>query len=337
VRILIAEDSVFYRHLLAGTLTEWGYEAVSACNGEEAWKVLQEENAPKLAILDWMMPGMDGLEVCRRVRAMQNPEPTYLIVLTAREGKENIVKALQGGADDYITKPFDREELRARLQVGLRIVGLQTSQAVAFAFARAVEAKSPYTQGHSQRVQDYALTVGASLGLSRGEMEILRQGALLHDIGKIGIPDSILEKTGPLSPEEFEIIKRHPAQGALIVEPMHSMSDVIPLIRWHHERLDGRGYPDGLRGDDIPSVVRLLSVADVYDALSSARPYRDPIPHDECLGMLRENAHAGGLDPYFVDAFSHAVPHCLPCPTPSRTLGGPDRGRGVADEVMATA
>ena len=339
MKILIAEDNMFYRRLLAGTLAEWGYEVVTACNGAEAWQILQEENAPKLAILDWMMPEMDGPEVCRRVRSLQRPEPTYLIILTAKEGKENIVRALEEGADDYVIKPFDREELRARLLVGLRIVGLQTSQAVAFAFARAVEAKSPYTQGHSQRVLEYALAIGAWLKLPRGEMEVLRQGALLHDIGKIGIPDSILEKPGPLTDEEFRIIKQHPAQGALIVEPMKSISYVIPLIRWHHERLDGRGYPDGLKGDEIPPLVRLLSVADVYDALSSARPYRDRIPHDECVRMLQENAGGGGLDPYYVAAFVEAVPSSLSLSLPGtpQTFGRPIRKEQVEDEILATA
>jgi putative two-component system response regulator len=268
------------------------------------------------------------------VRSLQSPEPTYLIVLTSREGKENIVKALQSGADDYVTKPFHREELRARLQVGLRIVGLQTSQAVAFAFARAVEAKSPYTQGHSQRVMEYSLLLGQRLGLPHAQMEVLRQGALLHDIGKIGIPDSILEKTGALTPEEFEIIKRHPAQGAQMVEPMHSISEVIPLIRWHHERMDGRGYPDGLEGDEIPPLTRLLSVADVYDALASARPYRDPIPHEDCIRLLRESAINGGLDPYYVTAFADAFTTAAPGPEhPGRRP--PDRA--FEHDIMATA
>src|SRR5262249_1705743 len=134
------------------TLSEWGYETVAASNGAEAWEALRRPDAPHLAILDWMMPELEGTEVCRRLRALYKPEPTYVLMLTSKEGKENVVAALESGADDYLTKPFDRGELRARLQVGLRIVGLQTSQAVVFAFARAVEAKSPYTQGHAERV-----------------------------------------------------------------------------------------------------------------------------------------------------------------------------------------
>ncbi len=323
MKILIAEDNAFYRHLLVSTIREWGFETVAVPDGAAAWEVLQSAAPPQLAILDWMMPNMDGLEVCRRVRARANPEPTYMIILTAKNGRENIVTALEGGADDYVTKPFDREELRARLQVGLRIVGLQTTQAVVFAFARAVEAKSPYTQGHASRVTAYALDVADRVGISPRERERLRQGGLLHDIGKICVPDAILDKPGALTPEETAVIQLHPTQGAAIVDPLHSMSDVIPLIRWHHERMDGRGYPDTITGPEIPFLVRILSVADVFDALSSKRPYREAIPHDHCLGILRENAARGGLDPDLVRLFCevHATSPAEPAGRPPREPG----------------
>ena len=308
MKILVAEDNTFYRHMLVSTLTEWGYETVAAVDGAEAWEKLRGDGAPKLAILDWMMPKMDGLEVCGKVRSLHAPEPTYLIILTAREGKQNIVTALEGGADDYLTKPFDRGELQARLRVGLRIVGLQTSQAVVFAFARAVEAKSPYTQGHAERVTTYALAISERAGLNPREKETLRQGGLLHDVGKICVPDAILDKSGALTPEETAIIQRHPGQGVSIVEPLHSMTEVIPLIRWHHERCDGKGYPDKLHDGEIPLLVRMLSVADVYDALSSKRPYREAIPHRECLNLLRVNASEGGLDTDLVELFCRTYP-----------------------------
>ena len=308
MKILVAEDNAFYRHMLVSTLTEWGYEAVAAVDGAEAWEKLRVDGAPQVAILDWEMPKMDGLEVCRKVRGLHNPEPTYVIILTAKEGKENIVTALEGGADDYLTKPFDRGELRARLQVGLRIVGLQTSQAVVFAFARAVEAKSPYTQGHAERVTRYALAISERVGLNVRDKEILRQGGLLHDVGKICVPDAILDKPGPLTGEETAVIQRHPAQGASIVEPLHSMKEVIPLIRWHHERCDGKGYPDRLGSGAIPLLVRILSVADVFDAMSSKRPYREAIPHRDCLDLLRVNAAKGGLDGDLVELFCRAYP-----------------------------
>jgi putative two-component system response regulator len=228
-------------------------------------------------------------------------------MLTARGGTQHVVGALESGADDFITKPFDREELQARIHVGRRIVGLQTSQSVVFAFARAAEAKSPYTQGHAERVTDYVLEMAVHLGLSGQDRDQLRRGGLLHDIGKICIPDAILDKPGKLTQDELEVIHRHPVHGVQIIEPLQSLHDVIPLIRWHHERLDGRGYPDGLSGDAIPMMVRMLSVADVYDALASDRPYRKALSHAESLQILRDNARDGGLDAELVECFSEVM------------------------------
>jgi putative two-component system response regulator len=311
MRILIAEDNLFYRRSLGGTLREWGYDVIEAADGFSAWDILRQPDAPRLAILDWVMPRMDGLEVCRRLRELQRPEPSYLIILTSKEGRQNIIKALEGGADDYITKPFDREELHARLRVGRRIVDLQTTQMAIFTFARAVDAKSPYTKGHSDRVTAYALALADHVGVTDSDREILRRGGTLHDIGKISIPDQILDKPGKLTAEEFDIIKQHPLQGVKMVEPLQSLRDTLPIIRWHHERPDGRGYPDGLEGDAIPPLVRIISVADVYDALASDRPYRAAMPHALCLETLRKSAAEGGLDPTLVARFAELAPEWL--------------------------
>jgi putative two-component system response regulator len=304
VKLLLADDNHFYRLALETTLKEWGYQVISVSDGVAALQLLRADDAPKIAILDWMMPRLDGLEVCRQLRALQRPEPTYVIMLTARGGKQNIVAALENGADDFITKPFDREELRARLNVGRRIVELQTSETVIYTFARAVEAKSPFTHGHSDRVAGYSLALAERVGLSKDDRQLLRRGALLHDLGKISIPDAILNKTGPLTDAEYEVIKQHPMQGVKMVEALQSLADAIPMIRWHHERLDGSGYPDGLRGDAIPPLVRLLSITDSYDAMASARPYRSGLPHEECLRRLRSDAERGRLDGDLVEAFS---------------------------------
>jgi putative two-component system response regulator len=197
---------------------------------------------------------------------------------------------------------------------------LQTSQAVVFAFARAVEAKSPYTQGHAARVTRYALGLADRIGVSPTERDLLRRGGLLHDIGKICVPDAILDKPGGLTPDEIAVIQQHPAQGAAIVEPLHSMRDIVPLIRWHHERPDGKGYPDGLRGDEIPFLVQLLSVADVYDALASTRPYRSAIPHAKCVEILRSTASQGGLNRELVEQFASAHTRTLDEPTEAARL-----------------
>jgi putative two-component system response regulator len=311
MKILIADDNHFYRCALKAALTEWGYEVTAVGDGEAAWDVLRGDNPPKLAILDWIMPRADGPEVCRRLRRDPRHEPTYVIILTARDAKADVVTALESGADDYVTKPFDRQELAARLRVGRRIVGLQTSETVVYSFARAVDSKSPYTRGHSDRVARYALALADVLGLAGAERDQLRRGAMLHDIGKIGVPDAILNKPGPLTPEEFEVIRRHPDDGVRMVEPLESVRDVIPLIRWHHERMDGGGYPDGLTGGAIPRLVRVLGVADVYDAVSSDRPYRASLPLPECLDILRADAAGGGLDPALVEQFCRISPDRL--------------------------
>jgi putative two-component system response regulator len=231
-------------------------------------------------------------------------------MLTSKGGKQDVVTALENGADDYVVKPFDREELQARIRAGLRIVGLQTSHTVVYTFARAVEAKSPFTQGHSDRVTQLALVLAERLGVAAAEREVLRSGALLHDIGKLGIPDAILNKAGPLTAEEYDIIKQHPMQGVRMVESLQSMAGVIPLIRWHHERLDGSGYPDGLQGDEIPPLVRILSVADSYDAMASDRPYRPGMPHAECIHRLQRDAAKRALERSTVEAFC-AIPLTL--------------------------
>lgn len=308
MKVLIAEDNRLYRLALEAAVKEWGYEPVAVADGQAAWDVLRKEHAPKLAILDWIMPGLEGVDVCRRLRALPRHEPTYVIMLTSKDGRENAVAALESGADDYIIKPFDRAELKARLRVGTRIVGLQTSETVVFAFARAVEAKSPYTRGHSDRVTRYAVALAQYVGESPGDCDLLRRGALLHDIGKICVPDAILNKPGPLTREEYDIMKQHTVQGAQIVQPLEALQEVVPLIRWHHERLDGGGYPDGLSADAIPRLVRILSVADIYDALASERPYRAGMPHAQCLAQLRKDVAGGALDSGLVEAFCAMMP-----------------------------
>lgn len=326
MRVLIADDNRFYRAALRVALSGWGYEVVEAADGLAAWDVLAGPDAPRLAILDWMMPGLDGPGVCRRLRAAPpRGEPTYIIILTSRDGKADVVAALDAGADDFVSKPFDRDELHARLRVGRRIVGLQTGETVVFSFARAVDGKSPYTKGHSDRVTRYALLLADRLGLPAADRAVLRRGATLHDLGKIGVPDAILEKPGPLTPAEYAVVRQHPVRGAAMVEPLESVRDTIPIIRWHHERMDGRGYPDGLAGDAIPLLARITAVADVFDALSSDRPYRAGLPADRCLEMLRESAATGGLDPDLVAAFCAADPGVVRSPTSAAISHPPPR------------
>ncbi len=308
--ILVVDDNPSIVSLLRHALAAEGCKVSVAEDGLDALGQVDRE-PPDLILLDLDLPQLSGDEICRRLK--QNPQTQFIpvIMITAMAAMHNKLAAWEYGADEFLPKPFHVVEVTARCRSLLRIRRLieerDSAESVVFALARAVEAKSPYTHGHSERVMRFSLALASASNIDAGQRELMRKGSLLHDIGKISIPDAILNKPGKLTPQEYEIIKAHPAQGAHIVEPLHSVRDAVPLIRSHHERLDGRGYPDGLRGEEIPLLVRILSVADVYDSLSSNRPYRDAIPHAVCLEMLRENAFDGGLDPELVAIFSDVV------------------------------
>ncbi len=309
-RVLIVDDNPSIARLLRQSLMAEGYRIDLAEDGQEALERVARE-PPDLILLDVGLPQVPGDEVCRRIKADPATHLIPIVMVTAQGEMQSKLQAWEYGADDFLTKPFHLAEVLARCRSLLRIKRLveerDSAEAVVYALARTVEAKSPYTLGHSERVAQYALTLARAVALNDRQLEVMRKGALLHDIGKISVPDRILDKPGPLTPEEYDVVKEHAATGAHIVEPLHSVRDAVPLIRWHHERLDGRGYPDGLAGDAIPLSVRILSVADVYDSLSSDRPYRASIPHEVCLDILRDNAQGGGLDLELVTLFCEIV------------------------------
>jgi putative two-component system response regulator len=330
-RVLVVDDNPSVALLLQQLLASDGHAVDTAGDGIEALERVAR-HPPDLVLLDLDMPRLDGFEVCRQIKSSPLTRLIPIVIVTAQSALQSKLHAWELGADDFLTKPFQRIEVLARCRCLLRIKGLveqrESAEAVVFALARAVEAKSPYTHGHSERVKDYALRLAVQVGLPRDEWDTLAKGALLHDIGKISTPDAILNKPGPLTPEEFAIVKDHTWQGAHIVEPLHSMRDAVPLIRWHHERLDGRGYPDGIAGDQIPLNVRLLAVADVYDSVVSDRPYRPPTPHARCLELLQTNAAEGGLDPEIVEHFCKLMNE----PTPKPDVVGE---RALVHEVVA--
>jgi putative two-component system response regulator len=310
-RILVVDDNTHIANLLRQVLSAEGYEVEIAVNGLDALARVSRAPAPDLILLDLDLPYLSGDEVCRNLKSDPATRLIPIVIVTAQSEFQNKLDAWEYGADDFLTKPFHLVEVTARCRSLLRIKRLveerDSAEAVVFALARAVEAKSHFTHGHSSRVLVYAQTLAEALEVSVEDREVLRKGALLHDIGKISVPDAILNKPGPLTPEEFDVIKGHTTSGAHIVEPLHSVRDAVPLIRSHHERLDGRGYPEGLRGDEIPRLVRILSVADVYDSLASDRPYRPRMDHDACMRIMHDNAASGGLDPELVALFEDLV------------------------------
>src|SRR5262245_50598950 len=306
-RILIVDDNPVVSSMLRHGLTAEGYEVAVAADGRAALETVAH-SPPDLVLLDVDLPHVPGDEICRRLKTDPATRLIPVVMITAAGGARNKLAAWEYGADEFLPKPFHLVEVVARCRSLLHVKRLieerDSAEAVVFALARAVEAKSPFTHGHSERVARCSLALADVVGVKGPDRELLRKGALLHDIGKISIPDAILNKPGPLTDEEYALVKQHPVQGAHIVEPLASVRAAIPLIRWHHERMDGTGYSDRLTDSQIPRLVRILTIADVYDSLASDRPYRDSIPHAACLDMLRENALGGGLDLELVACFS---------------------------------
>jgi putative two-component system response regulator len=313
-QILVVDDDFAVAFFLRQLLESEGYHVVVAGDGVQALQRIGER-PPDLVLLDLDMPHLGGYEVCRRVKRDPATRLLPVLILTGQTSSESRLRAWELGADEFLTKPFQNVEVLARCRSLLRLKrltdALDSAESVVFAFARAVEAKSPYTRGHAGRVATLVLALADRLGLSDVQRQTLERGAILHDIGKISIPDEILNKPGTLTDAEYAVVKEHPAQGVRIVESLRSIRDTLPLIRWHHERVDGRGYPDGLAGDAIPLLPRLLAVADVYDALTSDRPYRPAVPHAKTLHIMRQNAAAGGLDAELVEEFARCPAEAL--------------------------
>ena len=279
--ILVVDDEPANRELMIELLEPQGHKIVTAVDGQEALEEFAR-NQPDLVLLDIMMPRVDGVEVCRRLK--KNPESrlTPVVLVTALSAREDRVRGIEAGADDFLNKPVDRIELLARVRSLLNLKAytdeLERAELVLFALARSIEGKDPYTGGHCERLSDYSERLGRRIGLPEEQITALRRGGIVHDIGKVAVPDAILLKPGKLTPEEWKIMRQHPAVGESICAPLKSFRLVLPIIRHHHEKLDGSGYPDGLKGDQIPLTARIMTVVDIYDALTTERPY-----HGACL------------------------------------------------------
>jgi putative two-component system response regulator len=308
--VLVVDDGQANRDLIEACLAGVDCEVRTAEDGYAALKSIHS-SPPDLVLLDVQMPGMDGYEVCQRIKASPKFRLLPVVMITSLDRTSDRVRALEMGADDYMSKPVDRVELVARVLSALRLKrvydSLDSAEQVIFALAAAVEAKDPYTEAHTQRVADSARRVGMRLGLTGADLDTVYRGGLIHDIGKIGVPDSILLKPGPLDAEEQMRMRLHPIIGENIVTPLHSGAELLPIIRHHHESFDGTGYPDGLAGDGIPRLARIVSVCDAYDALINDRPYRRRLPVDDALSTLADGA---GIqwDPEVVETFVRDSP-----------------------------
>ncbi len=325
--ILLVEDDPQAVGVLEPILISKGYSVSVARDGVEGLEKIKTRS-PDLILCDIDMPRMDGIEVCRTVKNDAATRLIPVVMLTGFGDLENKIEALQAGADEFLNKPYNSLELFTRINSLLRMrylnAQLDNAEDVLFSMARAIEAKDTYTQGHVERVSNLAMQLGAHLGLSEEEQDSLRKGGILHDIGKIGVPDNILNKAGPLSTEERLVIRMHPEQGARICEKLKSIRGAIPIIRHHHERMDGSGYPDRLAGDEIPLLARILTVVDIYDALTTTRSYRKCLPHEMAMELLWEETRKGWWDKDIVSEFTKMVSEKRPTsehiPAPSAPL-----------------
>lgn len=304
-RVLVVDDERINLELVGAVLASVDFEVFKATSGEEALSFLSKTDVD-LVLLDILLPGIDGYEVCRRLKQQEATRLIPVILLTGLDDLTARIQGIEAGADDFLVKPPNHMELIARTRSLVKVKSLNDSligtENVLISLARVVEAKDVYTRGHISRTSELAVLVGKRMGLSGRDVEALRLGGILHDIGKIGVPREILNKPGPLSPEEFRIIKSHPDVGHQICLPLKkTLGPALQVIRYHHERLDGRGYPDGLGRDEIPVVASIMAIVDMYDALVSDRPYRKALSREAALRILREDARMGRLDPAIVE------------------------------------
>jgi putative two-component system response regulator len=310
--ILIVDDEPAFRDYLGTLLRTQGFRVVTGADGIDALDQFAQ-NQPDLVLLDIEMPQMDGFEVCRRLK--QNPEArlTPVVLITGLTASEDRIRGIEVGANDFLSKPVDRNELLARVKSLLSLKAytdeLERAESVLFALARSIEGKDPYLEGHCERLASYSARLGKLIGLAPELLTALRRAGIVHDIGKVAVPDAILLKHGELTPEEWRIMREHPVVGERICRPLRSFRLVLPIIRHHHERLDGSGYPDGLRGEQIPVGARILQIADVYDALTTARPYKEPFSMERALEMIEEEVRNGWRDPALFARFREMLLH----------------------------
>ncbi|MBI5166787.1 MAG: response regulator [candidate division NC10 bacterium] len=309
-KILVVDDNQQNLELLEAYLSAADYYVIKASNGEEALEKVAQD-PPNLILLDLIMPKLDGFEVCQRLKRDESTRLIPIVMTTTLQEMEDRIKGIEAGADDYLTKPINKRELIARVRSLLRVKHLndqlERTERVISSLALAVEARDPYTEGHCERMADFSYRLAREIGLPSEEQGVIKDAGILHDIGKIGVPDAVLLKPGSLTPEEFTIMKEHPVIGERICRPLRTARLLLPMIRHHHERMDGMGYPDGLKGEEIPIRARIITVADVYDALTTTRPYRPEIPRKRAIQMLREEA-GRQLDPHLVEAFIDIIP-----------------------------
>ncbi|MEQ1908900.1 MAG: HD domain-containing phosphohydrolase [Vicinamibacterales bacterium] len=305
-KILIVDDQPQNIDVLSRLMRRLGYETHGASDGESALEAVARER-PDVVLLDVNMPKLDGLEVCRRLKSDAVTRLTPVVLVTTLVDSEDRIRGIEAGADDFLSKPPVFAELEARVRSLTRLKRytdeLDSAESMILSLGLTIEARDPNTQGHCQRLARYATALGGRLGLDEHQIVALRRGAFLHDVGKVGIPDAILLKPGRLTPAEYAVMQQHTVIGHTLCSELRLLEDVRPIVRHHHERPDGSGYPDQLEGEAIPLLARIISVVDVYDALTTARPYKAAHTPESAFRELRGEAKSEWLFESIVEEF----------------------------------
>ncbi len=299
-RVLVVDDDEGARALYAELLSQQSLEVVTFPDGQSALEKFSEYH-PDLVLMDVRMPKLSGIDACWRLKQDPDSRLVPVILVTGLSDTEDRVRGIEAGADDFLSKPVNRAELLARVRSLLNLKAytdeLERAESVLFALARSIEGKDPYTKGHCERLSSLSSKLGERIGISREEIQALRRAGIVHDIGKVAVPDSILLKPARLTPEERLIMQSHAVIGERICAPLKAFRLVLPIIRHHHEKMDGTGYPDGLRGEHIPLTARILQITDVYDALRTERPYKQALSIEETFEVMQMEVEKGWWDP----------------------------------------
>lgn len=305
-RILVVDDNQDNAFLMQTLLRTHGYD-VTIAHSAEAAEAEMHRNPADLVLLDVVMPGKSGYDVCRSWKDDPTTRLIPVVMITGLTDREDKIRGIEAGADDFLNKPIFPEELFARVKSLLKLKDftdeLDNAEAVLCSLGRSVESRDPYTEGHCERLARYASELGAHLGLDVEDQIALKRGGFLHDLGKIAIPDAVLKKHGPLDAPEWELMRMHPVVGENICKPLRSLRRVLPIIRHHHEHWNGQGYPDGLCGEEIPLLARILQIVDVYDALRTERPYKRALSHEESHQTILAEARQGLWDLHLAEEF----------------------------------
>jgi putative two-component system response regulator len=309
-RVLVIDDEPAHASLLERLLGRDGYAIDKAGDVDAAVAAIARRN-PDVIVLDVVLPNGDGFTFCRRLKADPATRLTPVIMVTALSDRDSRIKGREAGADDFLTKPVDGDELLARVRSLARVKrytdDLDSAASIVMALAVMIESRDGYLEGRCHRIANNATAVGRAIGLGSGDLQALHRGGFLHDVGMLAIPLSVLQKQGPLDRDEMALVRSHTIKGDELCRNLRSLQAVRPIIRHHHERLDGSGYPDRLRGDQVPLLAQIIGVVDVYDALTTPRPYQETLTPKQAMRILRDHVDRGWRQQYLVETFARLV------------------------------